>query len=382
MNKFTVMITVLLFTVATITQAGTMMALSYAQDDANSVKTNIVVPAWIKQSAQWWSLGQISDEEFVNSIEFLITEKIIQSPRISVNEDSPCDDKPLESSQVEELQVMPESYDPKIVPSDFVSKITNKFLTFVPGTTFVYESQTEDGLERTEVTVLDEKRKVMGVDTTVVWDRVWLDGELIEDTKDWYAQDVKGNVWYFGEESKEYAGGELVSFHGSWEAGIDGAKPGIVMKASPQVGDVYQQEYYPGVAEDMGEVVSLGETVSVPHDRLYNCLKTKDWNPLEPGVTEFKYYCPDIGSVALEENPDDQERVELVAVGSDVLMTDITEKEAMEIALNEVPGTVTDIVKEGFRGKFAYAVEIRAENGIEIDVFVDIKTGKVLGTEQ
>lgn len=387
-KKLTATITVLLFTVITVTHAGTIMALSPAQDTQSS----IVVPAWLKQSAQWWIAGQTSDTEFVKSIEFLLTENVIKSPRIMVKDfddtndkDFACDDTKLaESKTKQESKVLPDeiSYDPKIDPSNFVSKIDNKFLTFVPGTTFVYESQTEDGLERNEVTVLDEKRNVMGVDATVVWDRVWLDGKLIEDTKDWYAQDKEGNVWYFGEESKEYVAGELAGLHGSWEAGVDGAKPGIVMKASPQVGDVYRQEFYAGVAEDMGEVISLDETVLVPHDRLYNCIKTKDWNPLEPGVTEFKYYCPEIGGVALEENPDENERVELISIGSDKLMTDISPDEAKKIALAEVPGTVTDIVKEGFRGKLAYAVEIMTTNGIETDVFVDIKTGKVLGIEQ
>jgi uncharacterized membrane protein YkoI len=222
---------------------------------------------------------------------------------------------------------------------------------------------------------------VMGIQTTVVWDRVWLDGELIEETKDWYAQDKEGNVWYFGEESKEYVAGEFVGTHGSWEAGIDGAKPGIVMKASPKVGDSYRQEYYAGEAEDMGEVISINETVSIPYDRFYTCVKTKDWNLLEPGVIEYKYYCAEIGNVVLEENLEDDERVELIKKGSIELMTDISIEEAKMIALKEFPGKVTDVVKEGFRGKMAYAVEIQLEKGGEIDVFVDIKYGKVLGSE-
>lgn len=384
MNRKTPAVFALLISVIAVTQAGTITSPTLALEDSN-----FVVPAWLKQSAQWWSGGQITDKEFVESIEFLITENLIQSPRIAVydsdskDEKLQCDDKSTEESslQNEPETVIDETYDPQIVPKNFVSKIDNKFLTFTPGTTFVYQAQTKDGLERNEVTVLDEKRMVMGVETTVVWDRVWLDGELIEETKDWYAQDIQGNVWYFGEESKEYAAGEIVSLHGSWEAGINGAKPGIVMKASPQIGDVYRQEYYAGVAEDMGEVVSLAETVLVPHDRLYNCLKTKDWNPLESSAAEYKYYCPEIGGVALEEVPEDNEKMELIDVGSDSLMTNISEDKAKQIALEEVPGTVTDIAKEGFRGKLAYAVEIMSTNGIETDVFVDIKTGKVLGIE-
>ena len=313
-------------------------------------------------------------------------EKMINQSEIK---EEPINEEKIISEEQEMVEVIQDEpsqeidldYNPIIKPENFVSKIDNKFLTFTPGTTFVYEAQTEDGLERIEVTVTDEKRMVMGVETTVVWDRVWLEGELIEDTKDWYAQDKEGNVWYFGEESIEYTAGEFLGTPGSWEAGIDGAKPGIVMKASPKIGDFYRQEYYVGEAEDTGEVLSLRETVSVPHDRMYYCLKIKDLNPLEPDVVEFKYYCPVIGGVALEEDLEDKEVVELIDVGSDELMTDFPLEEAKKIALEVVPGKVTDVEREGFRGRIVYAIEIMSENGIETDVFIDIKFGKVLGTE-
>jgi|CXWL01.1.fsa_nt_gi hypothetical protein len=282
---------------------------------------------------------------------------------------------------VEQKEMTSKAYNPEIILDNFVSKINNKFFTLTPGTTYLYESETKDGLERIEVTVTEEKRLVMGVETTVVWDRVWLDGKLLEDTKDWYAQDKEGNVWYFGEYSQEFEDGKFIGTSGSWEAGIDGAKPGIVMLASPQIGDIYKQEYYFGVAEDMGEILSLDETVLISNDRFYNCLKTKDWNSLEPEVLEFKYYCSEVGGLVLEENSRDQKTVELIDVGSDKLMTDITVEEAKKIALETVPGQVTDIVSEGYGGKAAYAVEIVANNGIETDVFVDIKTGIILGIE-
>ena len=166
------------------------------------------------------------------------------------------------------------SYRPAISPADFVSTIDNPFLPLKPGTRFVYESATEKGVERTETVVTSETRKVLGVICVVVWDSVRLNGELIEDTYDWYAQDGQGNVWYFGEDSKEYKGGKLVGTKGSWGAGVDGAQPGIVMKATPQVGDSYRQEYYQGEAEDMAKVVALGEKVSVPFGSFAGCLKT------------------------------------------------------------------------------------------------------------
>jgi len=165
------------------------------------------------------------------------------------------------------------------------------------------------------------------------------------------------------------------------EAGIDGALPGIVMKANPEIGDVYRQEFYKGIAEDMGEVIGFAEPIRIDHGYYVNCLKIKDVNLLEPEVIEFKYYCTQVGGVILEENIEDNERVELVDVGSDHLMTNITEEEAKQAALIEVPGIVTGIGIEGFRGKSVYAVEIQSDTGIEMDVFVDIKTGKILGTE-
>src|SRR6185436_2584802 len=98
----------------------------------------------------------------------------------------------------------------------------------------------------------------------VVWDRVWdEDNELTEETFDWYAQDKEGNVWYLGEDSREYDDGN-VSVEGSWETGVDGAEAGIIMEANPQIGDSYRQEYYKGHAEDMGDVVSLNASVTVP----------------------------------------------------------------------------------------------------------------------
>jgi len=204
------------------------------------------------------------------------------------------------------------AYNPVIDPANFLAKIDNQYYSLIPGTTFVYRSDTEDGIERNEVIVTDETRIVLGVTTTVVWDRVWLDDELAEETYDWYAQDKDGNVWYFGEDSREYEHGEVVSTEGSWEAGIDGAKPGIIMEAHPTVGDSYKQEYYQGKAEDMADVVALGETVTVPFGAFQSCLKTRDWSQIDPTLNEYKYYSPEIGGVVLEVVVDSGERVELV----------------------------------------------------------------------
>lgn len=304
-----------------------------------------------------------------------ITEKITPESIPSTIEES------IDELDTINTQILNENYSPKIDPKNFVSKINNPYFTLTPGITFLYLSDTEDGVERIEVTTLEDKRIVMGVETTVVWDRVWLDEKLIEDTKDWYAQDKDGNVWYFGEDSKEYSEGLYIGNSGSWEAGIDGALPGIVMQADLKVGDVYRQEYYSGIAEDMGEIIEFSEPIRISYGYFIDCVKIKDINPLEPDVTEFKYFCPNVGGVILEEDVEDGEIVELYDVGDDSLMTNITHDEAKKAALLEVPGTVTDIETEGYRGVLVYAVEIMSDSGIEMDVFVDIKTGKVLGSE-
>ena len=144
-------------------------------------------------------------------------------------------------------------------------------------------------------------------------DTVTVDDELVEDTYDWYAQDKEGNVWYMGEDSKEYEDGAVVSTEGSWEAGVDGAKPGMIMKGNPQAGDSYRQEYYKGEAEDMAKVISLNESVSVPYGSFENCLQTEEWTPLEPDVLEHKYYAPSVGLV-LEVDIESEDRVELIDI--------------------------------------------------------------------
>lgn len=207
-----------------------------------------------------------------------------------------------------------EAYMPVLDASTFSNVVDNPLLTLAPGQKLVYEGQTEEGLERIEVTVTTDTKTVMGIEAVVVHDQVFLDGELIEDTFDWYAEDAEGNVWYLGEDTKELDGGEVVSTEGSWEAGVDGAQPGVVMWAHPELGQAYRQEYYAGKAEDMGEIVALGETVETAFGTFEGCLKTRDWTPLEAQVDEYKWYCPAIGGLVLEEGIYSGERIELVEV--------------------------------------------------------------------
>lgn len=206
-----------------------------------------------------------------------------------------------------------EPYLPAIDPSKFTNIVDNEFFPLTPGTKTVFE-ETVGGQEHTEVTVLNETKVVLGVTCVTVRDTVSLGGVVIEDTYDWYAQDDRGNVWYFGEDSKGYKNGAVISTSGSWEAGVDGAMPGIVMLAHPLIGLSYRQEYYKGEAEDMARVVSINESAVVEYGSLHDLLMTSEWTPLEPGLVEHKYYAAGIGVVLERTVKGGSERVELAQV--------------------------------------------------------------------
>jgi len=187
-------------------------------------------------------------------------------------------------------------YAPVIDPANFIAGVDNPYFPLKPGTTFVYEGKTEKGNEHNEAYVSFETKVILGVTCLVVSDTVKVDGVLEEATLDWYAQDKQGNVWYFGEDSKEYKGGKVVSTKGSWEGGVKGALPGIVVEANPKVGDTYRQEYYKGEAEDMASVEGLSESVSVPYGSYSDLLMTKEWSALDSlPVFENKYYAKGVG---------------------------------------------------------------------------------------
>lgn len=205
--------------------------------------------------------------------------------------------------------VVDSSYDPTIDPSAFVSFVSNQYFPLLPGTLFIYA----EGADTVKVEVLPDVKTILGVSCTIVHDQVFERGELIEDTYDWFAQDTLGSIWYFGEDTKEMSGGAVVSTEGSWEAGVDGAKPGIIIPGSPSAGLVYRQEYYACVAEDMGEILDLDASAVVPHGSFTGCLKTHDFTPLEPDVNENKYYAPGVGLV-LTVNVSGGGREELVQV--------------------------------------------------------------------
>ncbi len=205
------------------------------------------------------------------------------------------------------------------------SQIDNTFFSFPVGTVYNYTSETEDGAETITIEVMTQTRTVMGIACRAVRDQVHLEGVLIEDTEDWYAQDDDGNVWYMGEEVDNFEydeNGNLVGMNndGAWESGLDVAgvgsiaEPGYVMKVALRRGDSYHQEFYEGAAEDAAYIVALGVDVELADGTTYaNCVQTLDWNPLDPHGLEYKYYAPGVGLV-LEEVLGVGETVELASV--------------------------------------------------------------------
>ena len=186
---------------------------------------------------------------------------------------------------------------PVFDPNGFVPAVTNPLFPLPLGRRLLYRG-TEDDLPETVVTDITLGHKtILGVPVTVVLDRVFLNGELKEKTFDWYAQDKEGNVWYFGEDTKEYDNGKVVSTAGSFEAGKNGAKAGILMRVHPKLGQVTPQEFAPGIAEDKARVIDLNATITVPYGTFTHCLKQEEFTPLEPDALENKYYCPGVGIV-------------------------------------------------------------------------------------
>jgi hypothetical protein len=200
---------------------------------------------------------------------------------------------PAPSVRIPAALIEGQEYAIAIATENFSDPVANDYYPLEPGVTTVFEG----GGEHVEVTVTAETKVIMGVTTHVITDQVTVDGELTEDTVDWYAADNLGNVWYFGEKTAEYENGQITSTEGSWEAGVNGALPGIIMLADPRVGDTYRQEFYAGQAEDVAEVYAKDESVTVPKGTYKQVLVTEDWSLLTPDVHERKWYAPGIGVV-------------------------------------------------------------------------------------
>jgi hypothetical protein len=194
-------------------------------------------------------------------------------------------------------QFGPAPYDPVIDPANFVSTIDNPYFPLQPGTTFIYGGQMPGGFERDEFAVTHNTRVILGVTCVEVHDSVFTNGVLTEDTLDWFAQDRDGNVWYFGENTHELEDGLISIISGTFMGGVNGDKPGIIMKAHPAVGDFYRQEFSLNNAEDFAQTLSVDEVVTLRTRTFNHCLKSEETTPLEPDLLEDKFYAPGVGNI-------------------------------------------------------------------------------------
>ncbi|HEU4811403.1 MAG TPA: hypothetical protein VFT00_04620 [Nocardioides sp.] len=194
---------------------------------------------------------------------------------------------------------------PSADPADFVAAVDNPWFPLEPGTVRTYRVLDVGGTRTETVTVTGDTRVVQGVTTIVVHDVITgMGGRVVQDSHDWYAQDVAGNVWHFGE----------AGTRSSWEAGVDGAEAGLAMPATPRVGDGFRQEYAAGAAEGVTEVLSLVERRSVPAGVFGDLVQTEETTPLDPGSVQRRYYAEGLGLVYVESVAGDSGIVELVDV--------------------------------------------------------------------
>jgi len=206
-------------------------------------------------------------------------------------------------------------YSPSIDPANFGGPIDNPYLPLRPGTVFRYRGVGDDGItgELNTVTVTHRAKSIMGIEAVVVLDQVFSAGKPEERTFDWYAQDKNGNVWYLGEDSRNYERGHWVRDDGSWTAGVGNGKPGIIMLAHPHRGDAYRQEYSPGHAVDQAKVLGMGGPVDTPFRSFSQTLFTREYSAIDKQY-EKKWYAHGVGVVQEHALTKSKEHSELVAV--------------------------------------------------------------------
>jgi hypothetical protein len=212
---------------------------------------------------------------------------------------------------------LPQGSEPSdVAPAEFTVAIDNPYLPMRPGTRWVYREIEAGGTVKRDVVTVTDRTKMIadGVEARVVHDVASEHGRPAEVTDDWYAQDSAGNVWYLGEQTTEYENGRAVSSEGSWEAGVDGAQPGVIMPARPRTGEAYRQEFYAGEAEDSARILSTEEQVQVPFGHFGNALLTKETSPLEPRVVEYKLYAPNVGEAMAMDVSGESDREELISL--------------------------------------------------------------------
>jgi len=194
-------------------------------------------------------------------------------------------------------QKQPEEYRPEINPNDYVPGVDNPYFVLRPGTTYVYEGMLDGEAKHIEAYVANEVKKILGVAVMQVRERVYVKGKLEEETLRYYAQDRDGNVWCFGRDRSEYQYGRVTGRKGSWEAGVNGAEPGIIMLGDASQREPYRQSYLEGETEDMAQIIKTGEAASTQSGTYKDVIIIKEWTQLKPGAVTWKYYARDVGMI-------------------------------------------------------------------------------------
>ena len=263
---------------------------------------------------RWISPAGVSTVAF--GLLAVVSTQCISSGGSGTSPSNPAPSTSATSSSASNLAPIHGKYSPSINPANFVATIDNPYWPLKPGTAFHYEGVRGTTRQTDDEVVTNETKQILGITSTVVRDTVSEHGAPVERTFDWYAQDRQGNVWYMGEDSFELKHGHFVKASDSWESGVNGAQPGIIMPANPQPGDAYRQEYYPpGEALDEARVLRLNGSVKVPYGLFSGVLVTSERSPLEP-QTEQKYYAPGIGEVEERVVAGHHEEFQLVSVTS------------------------------------------------------------------
>jgi hypothetical protein len=210
---------------------------------------------------------------------------------------------------------LPQGSEPfKVDPSQFTTRIDHPYWPMRPGSRWIFrETDAHGSVSRVVVTVTDKTKAIMGIEARVVHDLVTEGGDVKEDTFDWYAQDADGNLWYLGEDTTEYENGKPKTKEGSWEAGVDGALPGIILPAHPRVGLTYREEYFKGHAEDGAQILSVDAFSKVPYGTFDHDLQTRNFSGIEPDVIEEKIYARGVGVVLEITVSGGSDRTELVS---------------------------------------------------------------------
>jgi hypothetical protein len=204
-------------------------------------------------------------------------------------------------------------YSPSLEPANFITTVNNRYFPLKPGTAFHYQGFKDAASQTDDMVVTHQKKQILGITCTVVRDTVSENGKPIERTFDWYAQDKQRNVWYMGEDSFELKNGRFARADDSWKSGVNGAKPGIIMRGNPRPGNVYRQEYYPRFALDQARVLGFKASMKVPQGTYNRPLATVEWSPTDPQL-ERKYYAAGIGEIQEQVVAGGHEGFKLVTV--------------------------------------------------------------------